>query len=83
MCGMAVNGTPPLTPDSSASERLPEIVRRLREVHPDARCALDHNNSFELLVATILSAQCTDERVNQVTPSLFERSVSEIRSGSL
>lgn len=73
MCGMAANETPPLTPDSSAAERLPGIVRRLREVHPDARCALDHSNPFELLVATILSAQCTDERVNRVTPALFER----------
>jgi endonuclease-3 len=73
MYGMAANSTPPLIADSPASERLPEIVRRLREVHPDARCALDHNNSFELLLATILSAQCTDERVNQVTPALFAR----------
>jgi endonuclease-3 len=52
---------------------MPEIIRRLREAHPDARCALDHSNPFELLVATILSAQCTDERVNQVTPALFEK----------
>jgi endonuclease-3 len=73
MYGMAANSTPPLIADSPASERLPEILRRLREVHPDARCALDHNNSFELLLATILSAQCTDERVNQVTPALFAR----------
>jgi endonuclease-3 len=73
MDGMAANETPPLTPDSSAAARLPEIVRRLREFHPNARCELDHNNPFELLVATILSAQCTDERVNQVTPALFER----------
>jgi endonuclease-3 len=73
MYGMAANSTPPLNYDSPASERLPEIVRRLREVHPDARCALEHNNSFELLVATILSAQCTDERVNRVTPALFAR----------
>lgn len=62
-----------LTPDSPPAERLPEIIRRLRRVHPDARCALDHRNAFELLVATILSAQCTDERVNQVTPALFAR----------
>ncbi len=62
-----------LTPDSPPAERLPEIIRRLRQVHPDARCALDHRNAFELLVATILSAQCTDERVNQVTPALFAR----------
>jgi endonuclease-3 len=70
---MAADSTLPLNPDSPASERLPEVVRRLRQVHPDAQCALDHNDSFELLVATILSAQCTDERVNRVTPALFER----------
>lgn len=62
-----------LTPASPARDRIPEIVRRLREAHPDARCALDHRTPLELLVATILSAQCTDERVNQVTPALFEK----------
>jgi endonuclease-3 len=70
---MAPDTTAPLTPDSPASKRLPAILRRLRQAHPDARCALDHNNPFELLVATILSAQCTDERVNKVTPELFAR----------
>ena len=54
-------------------KRTAEIVRRLHREHPDAHCALDHRNAYELLVATILSAQCTDERVNQVTPALFER----------
>jgi len=49
------------------------ILDRLEEAHPDARCALDHRNPFELAVATILSAQCTDERVNMVTPRLFAR----------
>ena len=53
--------------------RAAEIVRRLRGRHPDARCSLDHRNAYELLTATILSAQCTDERVNRVTPALFER----------
>ena len=47
--------------------------RRLAEEYPDAECELDHRNAFELLAATILSAQCTDARVNQVTPALFER----------
>jgi endonuclease-3 len=46
---------------------------RLTEAYPDAHCALDHRNAFELLAATILSAQCTDARVNMVTPSLFAR----------
>ena len=54
-------------------ERAAEIVRRLRHAYPGARCSLDHRNAWQLLVATILSAQCTDERVNQVTPALFRR----------
>ncbi len=65
--------TQSLTPQSPAAARLPEIIRRLCDAHPDARCALDHNNPLQLLVATILSAQCTDERVNQVTPALFKK----------
>ena len=47
------------------------MIERLTELYPDVRCALDHSNPYELLVATILSAQCTDERVNLVTPALF------------
>ncbi|MFN8464796.1 MAG: endonuclease III [Caldilineaceae bacterium] len=58
---------------SPAQARLPEILRLLRELHPDAKCALDFENPLQLLVATILSAQCTDERVNKVTPILFAR----------
>ncbi|HET7225705.1 MAG TPA: endonuclease III, partial [Candidatus Eisenbacteria bacterium] len=54
-------------------ERVREILKRLNERYPGATCALTHHNAWELLVATILSAQCTDERVNQVTPALFER----------
>jgi endonuclease-3 len=46
---------------------------RLAEIYPGAHCALDHRNAFELLAATILSAQCTDARVNIVTPALFAR----------
>jgi endonuclease-3 len=45
----------------------------LRGLYPDAQCALKHSNAYELLVATILSAQSTDERVNMVTPALFAR----------
>ncbi len=48
-----------------------ETLKKLKKNYPDAHCALDHSNAFELLVATILSAQCTDERVNKVTPELF------------
>jgi endonuclease III len=54
-------------------ERAARILDVLEKVHPEARCALSHRNAFELSVATILSAQCTDERVNLVTPWLFER----------
>ena len=50
-----------------------EIIRRLRREYPDAHCALNHANAFELLIATILSAQCTDERVNLVTANLFRK----------
>ena len=50
-----------------------EYHRRLRAVYPDAHCALHHRDPYELLVATILSAQCTDVRVNLVTPALFAR----------
>jgi endonuclease III len=53
--------------------RARETHRRLTDEYPDATCALDHRNPYELLVATILSAQCTDERVNMVTPALFAR----------
>ena len=56
-----------------AAARAPEILTRLRAAYPDARCALDHRGAFELLCATILSAQCTDARVNLVTPVLFAR----------
>jgi endonuclease-3 len=53
--------------------RVRTIIRRLRREFPDAKCALDHTNPLELLVATILSAQCTDVRVNLVTPALFAK----------
>jgi endonuclease-3 len=56
-----------------APERMAEILRRLDERYPTATCALHHNSAWELLVATILSAQCTDARVNMVTPVLFEK----------
>ena len=52
-------------------KRTATIIRKLKRYYPDARCALDHSNALELLVATILSAQCTDERVNKTTPELF------------
>lgn len=54
-------------------ERVAEILRRLERMYPQATCALHHSNPWELLVATILSAQCTDKRVNEVTPGLFRK----------
>jgi endonuclease-3 len=53
--------------------RFEEIFRILDETYPNATCALHHRNPWELLVATILSAQCTDKRVNEVTPGLFAK----------
>jgi endonuclease III len=53
--------------------RTGEIIAILRKTFPDAKCALHHKNAYELLVATILSAQCTDVRVNMVTPTLFKK----------
>lgn len=49
------------------------VLRRLKKAYPDAHCALGHADAYQLLVATILSAQCTDARVNMVTPALFAR----------
>ena len=54
-------------------ERVNELVKALPKVYPDAHCELDFRNPLELLVATILSAQCTDKRVNAVTPALFAK----------
>jgi endonuclease-3 len=54
-------------------KRTAEIIKRLKKAYPDAHCALNHTNPFELLIATILSAQCTDERVNIVTADLFRK----------
>src|SRR5947209_14647976 len=53
--------------------RLRKITRHLKAAYPDAKCTLNHANAFELLIATILSAQCTDERVNIVTADLFRK----------
>ena len=50
-----------------------EIIEKLKQTYPDAKCSLDFTTPFELLIAVILSAQCTDERVNKTTPSIFEK----------
>ncbi len=72
------NVTPPRQvpkPKTAAEKqaRLRKILNTLDKLYPDATCALHHSNPWELLVATILSAQCTDERVNKVTPGLFAK----------
>src|SRR5262252_5195408 len=58
---------------SQKKDRTQEIIKLLKRAYPDAHCALNHTNAFELLIATILSAQCTDERVNIVTADLFRK----------
>ena len=58
---------------SSTKQRALEILIRLKRLYPDATCSLNYSTPVQLLVATILSAQCTDERVNKVTPALFSR----------
>lgn len=63
----------PTETDIQAASRARRILDRLEKAHPEAECALSRNNPYELVAATILSAQCTDERVNQVTPALFRR----------
>lgn len=70
-------GKPPMPrnrgPIADPRAQARQVIRSLVRLYPTARCALDHRNAFELLVATVLSAQCTDERVNLVTPALFAR----------
>src|SRR5205085_5387760 len=73
-----LGGTPPkLVPrpknESERKARIEDILKLLDAMYPDAICALLHRNAWELLVATILSAQCTDKRVNEVTPGLFAK----------
>jgi endonuclease III len=65
--------TSALTRADPIEARSPEIVRRLVEAYPDAKVALHYTNPLECLVATILSAQCTDEKVNEVTATLFQK----------
>jgi endonuclease III len=64
---------PPRESRALRTARAAKILDMLEDTHPDARCALDYATPFQLVAATILSAQCTDERVNQVTPELFRR----------
>lgn len=61
------------TKKTSTKQRALEILARVKALYPDAKCSLDFETPVQLLIATILSAQCTDERVNKVTPELFRR----------
>ena len=62
-----------MKPSNPLRARAGRIVRKLARLYPDAHCALHYENPLQLLVATILSAQCTDARVNRITPALFAR----------
>src|SRR5947199_3392115 len=66
---MGSSNSKPMT----ARERAVALAERFRKVYPDAHCELDFKNPLQLLIATILSAQCTDKRVNMVTPALFKK----------
>jgi endonuclease-3 len=77
-----------VTPSPALRRRTTQILAILKRTYPDAHCALHFKTPLELLIATILSAQCTDERVNQVTPALFARcpdaaSLAEISQNDL
>ena len=77
-----------MTPSPALRRRTTQILAILKRTYPDAHCALHFKTPLELLIATILSAQCTDERVNQVTPALFARcpdatSLAAISQGEL
>ena len=77
-----------MKPSPALVQRTRKIIAVLRKTYPDAHCELNHSNPLQLLIATILSAQCTDERVNKVTPSLFARcrtarDFAEISTGEL
>jgi endonuclease-3 len=66
-------GAKPVRAKGANPQRVAAILAKLDEAYPDANCALNHQNPFQLLIATILSAQCTDVRVNQVTETLFKK----------
>src|ERR1700683_3633222 len=71
--GVATKLGPPSKLRGKNPERVRQILEKLDEAYPDVTCALEHRNPFELLIATILSAQCTDVRVNIVTKTLFAK----------
>jgi len=62
-----------MTKLAPAKERIPKIIAILKKAHPDAKCQLDYRTPFELTIGVILSAQCTDKKVNEITPGLFKK----------
>ncbi|VAX39520.1 Endonuclease III [hydrothermal vent metagenome] len=68
---MTKKQTPPISEETK--KRVKRVIRQLKKTYPDVKCALTHESTFQLLVATILSAQCTDIRVNATTPLLFKK----------
>ena len=62
-----------MAPSTPEKRQAAKVVRALKKDYPDANCALVHDSAFQLLIATILSAQCTDQRVNLVTEELFKK----------
>ncbi len=75
LCGLPTPPSKVVKPKTAAERaaRVKKILAILNQMYPDVTCALHHSNAWELLVATILSAQCTDKRVNMVTPGLFKK----------
>jgi endonuclease-3 len=73
MAGKTARRARPPKTAAERRERVEKILKALDSLFPAAACALDHRSAWELLVATILSAQCTDKRVNEVTPALFRK----------
>ena len=71
--GINLSPVMPRETKAATSARLSRIIAGLKKAYPDAHCELDHSNPLELLMATILSAQCTDKRVNLVTAELFKK----------
>jgi len=71
--GAKARKAPGSTPDPTNSKRVAAILQKLDEAYPEATCELKHANPFQLLISTILSAQCTDVRVNQVTETLYKK----------
>ena len=73
MRGRKISSPPQKTEKDRLKEKVSRVLAFLRAAYPDARCHLNYNSPFELLIGCILSAQCTDKRVNSITPGLFRK----------